>query len=309
MHEWLPELRSGYDRATIRTIWLAFALSLALHVAVLWPWVPRLHFLSPEAPERGEAGGPLVVQLVPRPSQITSPPPAPPPAPQAQARPAPKTPAPKPRTPAPKPAPRPPPSPPVIALNKPAPEVVSPPAPPPKLDFTIPRAALGVPGDLASYIEARRLARGEAMPRMRPYDPSDKPREETEDERRDRIIAANLGLHRTPTFGYDPKAGGGVFQIQRMGYDEAELIFFGWNKALRGNSRQLFEVEKGDNADIRIAVVRKVIAVIRESESGDFVWMSNRLGRDVTLSARPIDNAGLEDFLMRDFFFGQVRVN
>jgi hypothetical protein len=45
-----------------------------------------------------------------------------------------------------------------------------------------------------------------------------------------------------------------------------------------------------------------MIAIIRENESGDFVWQSKRLGRDVTLSARPGDNAGLEDFLMRDMF-------
>jgi len=309
MSDWLPELRSGYDRATIRRIRLAFALSLALHAAVLWIWLPRLHFLSTEAPERGSASGPLIVQLAPRPSQATSPPPAPPPAPQVQARPAPQKPAPRPRAPAPKAKPLPPSPPPVVAMNKPAPETASPPAPPPRLDLSIPRAALGVPGDLSSYIETQRLARGEAMSRLRPYDTPVKSREETEDERQDRIIAANLGLHRTPTFGYDPKAGGGIFQIQHMGSYEAELIFFGWNRTLRGNTRQLFEVEKGDNPDIRIAVVRKVIAIIRESESGDFVWVSNRLGRDVTLSARPVDTAALEDFLMRDFFFGAVRTN
>jgi hypothetical protein len=32
------------------------------------------------------------------------------------------------------------------------------------------------------------------------------------------------------------------------------------------------------------------------------VWISQRLRRDVTLSARPADNAGLEDFLMQEFF-------
>ena len=294
MDGWLPELRTGYDRATIRTIRLAFALSLLLHVGALWPWLPRQHVLSLEHPERGEASGPLIVQLVP-PSRATSPPPAPPPTPQSQARPAPVKPAPPPRV-----APRPAPSPPVVALNRPAPEAASPPAAPPKLDLRIPP----VTGDFSSYLEARRLARGEAMPRMRPYEP---PPEQTEDERRDRIIAANLGLNRTPTFGYDPKGGGGIFQIQRLGYDEAELIFFGWNKNIHRSARQLLEVERGDNSDIRVAVVRKVIAVIRESESGDFVWVSSRLGRDVTLSARPIDNAGLEAFLLRDFFFEPVR--
>ena len=94
-----------------------------------------------------------------------------------------------------------------------------------------------------------------------------------------------------------------------MGHDEAELIFFGWNRNIHRSARQLLEVERGGNGDIRVAVIRKVIAVIRESESGDFVWVSNRLGREVTLSARPIDNTGLEDFLMRDFFFDAARAN
>lgn len=125
---------------------------------------------------------------------------------------------------------------------------------------------------------------------------------EDERERHNRIVAANLGLLRTPEFGHDPEAGGGIFQVQRMGFDDAEFIFFGWNKDIRRNSRQLIQVQRGDNSDIRIAVIRRMIAIIRENESGDFVWQSKRLGRDVTLSARPGDNAGLEDFLMRDMF-------
>ena len=87
-----------------------------------------------------------------------------------------------------------------------------------------------------------------------------------------------------------------------MGYTSAEFTFFGWNKDIRRRTKQLIEVEKGANSDIRIAVVRRMIAIIREHESGDFVWVSPRLGREVTLSARPSDNAGLEDFLMQEFF-------
>ena len=45
-----------------------------------------------------------------------------------------------------------------------------------------------------------------------------------------------------------------------------------------------------------------MIAIIREREPGDFVWVSHRLGRNVNLSARPGDQAGLEDFLMQEFF-------
>lgn len=159
-----------------------------------------------------------------------------------------------------------------------------------------------IAGDLSSYIEARRRARSEGLSVPPPTVAPVTPPEEDEDARLERNVAANLGLTRTPTFGYDPEGGGGIFQIQRMGYDDAEFIFFGWNRVIRRNSRQRIEVQKGDNSDIRIAVVRKMIAIIREKESGDFVWTSNRLGRSVTLSARPGDSTGLESFLMRDLF-------
>ncbi len=48
--------------------------------------------------------------------------------------------------------------------------------------------------------------------------------------------------------------------------------------------------------------MRRMIVIIREHESGDFLWRSQRLGRDVTLSARATDTAGLEAFLLREFF-------
>ena len=51
-------------------------------------------------------------------------------------------------------------------------------------------------------------------------------------------------------------------------------------------------MKKGDNADIQIAVVRRMIGIIRDHESGDFTWISRRLGRDITLSARPPTTRG-----------------
>jgi hypothetical protein len=47
-----------------------------------------------------------------------------------------------------------------------------------------------------------------------------------------------------------------------------------------------------------------MIAIIREYEVEDFTWESLRLGRNVRLSARPRDNADLENFLMLEFFTG-----
>jgi len=115
-------------------------------------------------------------------------------------------------------------------------------------------------------------------------------------------VAGNLGSPRDRSFGYDPRQGGGMFRIERIGTDYAEFHFFGWNNQISRNTKQLIEVRKGENSDIRIAVVRKMIAIIRETAQEDFVWVSTRLGRSLTLSARAKDNAGLEEFMMREFF-------
>jgi len=281
MSDWLDDPRI----LTIPAIRVAFALSLALHAAVLWAWFPRLHQMSFERSERDKASGPLVVELAPEPTRATSVPLDPPPAPALETPPTR-------RAPTPKAVPRPPPTPSVIAQQQPAPAVVSPPDTP----AVAAPALTPVEGDFSSYLEARRRARGAA-----PDGGLSTPSAEDERERHNRSVAANLGLDRAPTFGTD-RTGGGIFRIERMGYDAAEFYFFGWNTDIRRNSRQLIEVRKGDNPDIRIAIVRRMIGIIRDREPGDFVWVSHRLGRNVNLSARPSDNAGLEDFMMQEFF-------
>ena len=113
---------------------------------------------------------------------------------------------------------------------------------------------------------------------------------------------ANLGVLRAPALGESPNNSGGVFQIRRLGIAEAEFLFFGWNRDMGRRTPQLIEVRKGGNGDIRIAVVRRMIVIIREHEQGDFQWQSRRLGRSLSLSARARDNAGLEEFLLLEFF-------
>jgi hypothetical protein len=157
-------------------------------------------------------------------------------------------------------------------------------------------------GDLATYLEAKRRARGASAP----SDNSPQAQSAESDEARaNRIAAANVGAGRKPTFGPTP-VGGGIFSIQRLRYDYAEFLFYGWNKDIHRNTTQLIEVSKGAESDIRLAVVRRMIVIIREHEQNDFLWESHRLGRYVTLSARARDNAGLEDFLMREFFNASV---
>ena len=274
------------------TFWVALALSLLIHLAAMWTWLPRIRLPSLEAPERGEAIGSLTVNLAPPPS----PPPALPASAPLQAQPAQTL-----QARPPKAAARPRPTPPVIALKQPAPNIPSPPPATPSVAAPTP-VRPPVEGDLASYIEARRRARGESAPAANPGSASNAPPAEDDNARANRIAAGNLASQRPMTFGYDPTQGGGVFQITRMGFDDAEFLFFGWNKEIRRNTKQLIEVRKGSNSDIRIAVVRRMIAIIREYERGDFLWESRRLGRNLMLSARAADNAGLEEFMMHEFF-------
>jgi len=293
------EFRNRRDGITVPTIWIAFALSVLLHVAVLWKWLPNLHLPSPELDKRGEARSSISVQLAP-PRRPPSPPPA---APSAEAQPAPVRPAPRPR-------PRPQPSAPVLALRTPPPPAApSVPAPVPAVPTPVvppPATRPSVSGDFAAYVEARRRARGDTGAPSTGAE-MNAPATEDENARSNRLAAANLATQRKQTFGYDPSQGGGVFQLVRVGYSDAEFLFFGWNKDIRRNTKQLIEVRKGNNADTRIAVVRRMIAIIREYEQQDFVWESRRLGRSLMLSARQRDNAGLEQFLMQEFFEDPLR--
>ena len=261
LYQPLPHHRR--DGVTIPTIWVAIALSLLLHIAVMWKWLPQLRFPSLDPP----ASDTLVVRL--------SPPPGPPPTPPSS-RTIPAQPSPIPairpsrravRTPQGGIEKNPPPAPPVIAAQKTTPAIPSPsPAAPATATAAPARPSSG--GDLASYIETQRRARIE-------------PAQSTEDNKT-RTDRYNLS--------FVPKA---------IRYNDAEFMFY----ASKGDIRtaQLIKVERGNNSDIRIAVVRKVVALMRDYKQQDyFDWRSQRLGSMVSLSTRAIDNEELEDFLMRE---------
>lgn len=278
-----------HERIAIPTLWLAVAASLLLHLLLLAGLVPR-NFLQPS--EGGEAAGrkrSLAVRIVPKPS--------PPPAPAAPAAPPERilqSPAPAQRPSAPRAVPRPAAPPKVMTTERPASAVI--PAPAPESPAAPAPSSTGGATDLAAYIAARRRAR-EGGPPSAPSPPV-----ESEQERHNRTVASSLGLDRTPTFAGDQAHGGGIFQIVRVGYTEGEFLFFGWNKAIARNSRQLIEVQRGTHRSTEVAIVRRMIDIIREHEPGDFTWESRRLGRHLTLSARPQHDAELEAFLMKEFF-------
>jgi len=294
MKPWRRPPAMRHDDVRISAIRVAFAVSLLVHGLALWTYLPHMHILTPSDTDKGDSGSPLAVQLVPKPGPPGSLPASPPP-------------------PEPKVALRPP-----EREASPSRSVARRPSPPPVM--TVPRRAPDTPGitpappepappqpvaatDLAAYIEARRRARGEAPSAS--LNTSSAPSTETENDRQNRIIAANIGMNGRPTFGKDPKNGGGIFQVKTLEYSYAEFYFYGWNKDISRNSKQVIEVRKGDNPDIQIAVVRRMIGIIREHETAEFLWESHRLGRQLTLSARARDNAELEAFMMQEFFFDQ----
>lgn len=113
----------------------------------------------------------------------------------------------------------------------------------------------------------------------------------SEDERRMKNILNNL------KFGTN-----GLFTIKRMDPYNASFTFKGWTTDYASANTQYYEVEAKSGEDIRLVMVKRIIGLIRDHYQGDFDWVSHRLGRTMTLSARPADNAFLEDFLMKEFF-------
>jgi hypothetical protein len=281
MTDWYAPYRYRSDVVVIPRIRVTFALSIMIHLAALWFLLPRLPLLAPDL-DQPRADDRLQVLLdVLRPPEPAQPVQPTPPSREtrailtARARP--------PGAPRDKP-------PEFVVPRQEAPAVPTPPTPPSVVEQ--PKSYPPVEGDLASLIEARRRARGEPTA----------PLAETDNERRDRIVAANMPSSQSPLASQQKKRGGGLFEITRMAYDDGEFRFFGWHRDAGRKLPQVIEVRLGTNSDMRIAMVRRMIALIRETEQGDITWDSYRLGRTVELSARPADNAGLEEFMMHEFF-------
>jgi len=280
-------LRSRYDRITISTIHVAFALSLLLHLMALWNWSSNIKMRPSDDMRMGEQGGTLAVRIAMPPT-----PPTPPPRPASSAE---SPPVPERRLAMPKSAPKSAAAAPrVLTTERQARSaMVAPPRP-----SEAGRAVLGE--DLASYVDARRRSREPPAQPSIPAQPA--PLAESEQARQNREAAARLGFSTTPTFGSNKNLGGGMFQVRNVNLERAELAFYGWNKFINRISLQVFEVPRGSNPNTQLAVVRKIIEIIREQESNKFIWESLRLRRDITLSARPADNAELEAFMMEEFF-------
>ena len=111
-------------------------------------------------------------------------------------------------------------------------------------------------------------------------------------DKHDAKIKANL----------DFEGKNGIFEIRYLGPHHATFSFKGWKNNVNTARLEIFDVEAPDGTDIRLAVIRKMIQIIRRDYDGNFNWDSRRLGRVIELSARLSDNAQLEAFMMKEFF-------
>lgn len=114
------------------------------------------------------------------------------------------------------------------------------------------------------------------------------------------VVAANIRRSMQQAAGRDGTSG--VFQILSKSTRVGSFSFRGWKPNSSSSWKQVIEVDAGLGGNIELAMVRRMIELIRTHYQGDFSWESHRLGRVVVLSARPQDSAELEAFLMKEFF-------
>lgn len=280
-----------------KEIRLWWPLPLAALLWLLMIWIVGFYLSLPEV--ETETPPPIAasfIDLNESEEADTSMPVAPPSTPQPE----------QPKVPEAKPAPKQPPPPAKIPASRPQtkPKAAEPPS---KAKTPIPAQEVAktqareepaeAPMDLSEYInraKARRRAEGlfddsEAMPPSSAKQPS-------ADEIRMANIRRNLQNPGTS----------GIFQILRIGPRTAEFSFRAWTTGQSNPRLQTIQVTAGPDGSVERAIIRRMIELIREYYKEDFNWESHRLHRVVVLSAREKDTAGLEDFLMREFFINPV---
>lgn len=147
--------------------------------------------------------------------------------------------------------------------------------------------------DLQAAIDARRRQRGAPEPSQAV--------EETDEARGMRNALANIAAINGRS-NDDRNENGGVFSVTNRTFHSMELKFRGWNPSFKRRWLTQVTVEQGNDQDIETAVVKKMVELIRKERPGDFPWESYRLGKVITMSARPKDEPELMAFLMKEMF-------
>jgi outer membrane biosynthesis protein TonB len=278
-----PKADIHFRLSVSRNTLIAFIVSLLVHALILF-------FVMPKFKQEPEAEPPPFRVVLAQPQQAETPPAPLPeilpqePIPESPAEPVKKT-EPikkpkvmtKPKTKASKPSDFSVPD--VLATPKPAPDNL-----PTKPDE---------PTDMLAYVNKKRAEREaeEANAARINAEAVAKERGPSEEEIRDAKIKSNF-----------QNGTNGIFEITSLGNRNATFTFLGWVGDFSASHRQYFEVEASRGEDVRRVMIRRMISLIREHYQGDFNWESHRMGRTIVLSARLEDSAGLEDFLMLEFF-------
>jgi len=261
---------------SMRRLYVGVGVSLLCH-ALLFVFMPRrLETGNPPNEMVSTVQGPMVVRLTPKsaalpvvqdtPQESVPPPRRPPVAPTLMA--------------VPKPGARDP----VVPLEQPVPRVqVSP--------------DMAEPPSMMAMVDAARARRRAAEEALQQHDSQLRGQENPSGAD---VSTANLNRNLQTLSGRGGTSG--VFQILQKGHRSGQFAFRGWTTGSRGDWKEVIEVEAGPQGDIELAMVRKMIELIRQHYQGNFNWESHRLGRVIVLSARLEDSAELEAFLIREFF-------
>ena len=278
-----------------RNTLIAFAFSILIHLLLLITLAPKLLDMGGSTAKQDQS---FDVQLsLPAPRVAETPAVSAPAAPPTQLQPIQKIKRPKldKPTPNPKPLTNTPNSPDVMTAERPSP-LTKPPVTPALTRNAPETSTEPLPGeDMQSYIkrqkEQRQAAQGYTQKDSDEINARDNSPVSDEDKRT-AAIQRNL----------QPQGGNGLFQIREVSLRTGRFTFKGWKNDYSKAKQRDFDVEVPLGGDIQRAMVKKMIAIIREEYTGDFNWESQRLGRVISLSARTADNAGLEDFLIEEFF-------
>lgn len=265
------------ERRTSRT---GLAVTILLHLLLV-----ALYFYQPERPEkkaRPPSGGEIVYV-----APLAKPPPPQAQAPAKTSKPTKSPSQPRPTTPRVERLPD------TITLPEEKPVIVDKVQPPPPEPKPEPKAEEAPPMDMAEYIARRRAQRGATEPSQT--------EEESEAARGTRNALANIAAINNRGRD-DSNQSGGIFSISNKTFHSMDLKFRGWNPSFKRRWLTSVTVEQGSEPDVETAVVKKMIELIRREKTGDFEWESHRLGRVVTMSARPQDTAELQAFLMKEMF-------
>ena len=269
-----------------RNTLIAFVVSIVLHLLALLFLVPKIDLNpSPQATtmEVSLAPKPTAPEVTPEPETV--PEPIPSPAPDVKKKIIAKKPSSKPSKPK--------------ASDFSVPKVLTTPQPSPQTAAITPptkpqtQTPTDAPTDMMAMVNQKRAQREaqEATAASENAAATAAERGPSAEEKRDANIKRNF-----------QSGTNGIFEITRLESRSASFTFLGWTSSLSNARREFFEVEASAGQDVRLLMIRRMISLIRQHYQGDFDWESHRLGRTIVLSARTEDSAGLEDFLMVEFF-------